>query len=96
MSAWQKVKQDCAALSLSCREAARAQSDQLEAPLPAARRFGLFLHLLICKWCRRYGRQLRFLRQSAHTHADTLAEASPQSLSNTARERMKLRLRNEK
>ena len=53
------------------------------------RKFGLQFHLLLCKWCRRYGQQIRFLRRAAHDHPDQLQEAAPQNLSPEARERIK-------
>jgi hypothetical protein len=87
-----KLKTDCGQLSLTCREASRAQSEQLDHPLPRSTRIGLWLHLLICKWCRRYGHQVRFLRQAAHEHEEKFTNAGPQKLSSEARERMKQRL----
>ena len=76
----------------SCRDASRLQSQALDANLSFSRRMGLSLHLLICKWCRRYGKQIRFLRQAAHQHEEKLSEAVPQKLSAEARERIKQRL----
>jgi hypothetical protein len=96
MSLWTRIQSGCAALSLNCREATRAQSDALQGPLSPARRIGLSLHLLLCKWCRRYGRQIRFLHEAAREHGEELAEASPQALSNAARTRIKQRLRDQK
>jgi hypothetical protein len=96
MNLWKKLKTDCSALSLNCREASRAQSEQLDHPLPQATRIGLWLHLVICKWCRRYGGHIRFLRQTAHEHPDELTQAAPQQLSAEARDRIKQRLRQEK
>jgi hypothetical protein len=96
MSFWKKVRLNGAALMLDCRAAARAQSDAMQGPLPPARRFGLRLHLLMCKWCRRYGEQLRFLRSAAHDHQDQLTDAGPEKLSAAARARIKDRLRREK
>lgn len=93
MNFFPKLKSDCAQLSLNCREASRAQSEQLDHPLPRATRIGLWLHLIICKWCRRYGKQIRFLRETAHEHPGELTEAAPQQLSAPARERIKERLR---
>ena len=81
------------ALLPTCRQAARMQSDALDQPLPTAKRFGLWLHLLMCKWCRRYGRQIRFLSRAARDQPDKLAEAGPQALSDEARERIKQSLR---
>ena len=77
----------------SCREALRLQSEALEHPLPAARRPGLWLHLVLCKWCRFYGRQIRFLRLAAHEHPDEFAQADPRGLSPEARERIRQKIR---
>jgi hypothetical protein len=96
MNFWNKLKLGCANLSPDCRDASRAQSEALDHPLSPSKRIGLWLHLLICKWCRRYGKQIRFLRVSAHGHHDALAEAVPQKLSPTAREQIKQKLRSEK
>jgi hypothetical protein len=73
----------------TCRQVARIQSDALDQPLTSFKRFGLWLHLLVCKWCRRYGKQIRFLRHAAHDHPDEVAESVPQKLSDEARERIK-------
>jgi hypothetical protein len=42
--------------------------------------------------CRRYGKQIRFLREAAHEHPEELAKAAPQNLSVEARDRIKRRL----
>ena len=91
-----KTKSGLGALSLSCREAARLQSEALDTKLCFSKRLGLRLHLLICKWCRRYGKQIRFLHEAAGEHSDNLAQAGPQELSAQARERIKQRLQSEK
>ena len=96
MNFWSNLKSGCANLSPDCRAASRAQSEALDHPLPLSRRLGLWLHLLICKWCRRYGDQIRFLHVSAQEHNDELTKASPQTLSPTARERIKQKLHTEK
>ena len=82
-------------LSPNCREASLLQSEALDHSLSRGQRFGLRLHLLLCKWCRRYGKQIRFLRQAVHEHPDEVNDASPQSLSPEARERLKQSLREE-
>lgn len=93
MSIFRKIREQCAALSLTCREAARAQSEQLDHPLPRMTRLGLRLHLLICKWCRRYGKQIRWLHQTAHNHEEKWMQADANTLSESARERMKRTLK---
>jgi len=92
MNLIEKIKTGCAELSPTCREASKLQSEALDHPLPPLRRMGLRLHLLICKWCRRYGRQIRFLRQGAGEHSEELTQAVPQQLSSDARARIKQRL----
>lgn len=79
----------------TCRDVSRLQSDALDQPLSPPRRIGLRLHLLACKWCRRYGRQIRFLRRAANERSEQLAEAAPRTLSPEARERLKRTLSNE-
>jgi hypothetical protein len=93
---WQKVKSAWNVLSLDCAGASRAQSESVDHALPPSRRTGLWLHLLICKLCRRYRRQIHFLHDCARAHPDKMNEASNGSLPPEARERIKRRLAEEK
>lgn len=79
----------------NCKQASRLQSDALDRKLPFPQRLGLRLHLLLCKWCRRYGMQIRFLRDAAHQHPDNTVEPPPHNMSDEARERIKRRLKTE-
>lgn len=90
------VKSGIGVLSLTCRDAARLQSEALDAKLCFSKRLGLWLHLLICKWCRRYGKQIQFLSHASQEHEEDLANAVPQTLSAEARERIRQRLQSEK
>jgi predicted anti-sigma-YlaC factor YlaD len=49
---------------LTCKEASRLLSQELDGALPIHRRWVLRLHLLWCEACRRYNRQTRFLHQA--------------------------------
>jgi len=80
----------------TCREALRLQSKALDRPLPPSRRPGLWAHLLLCKWCRFYGQQIRFLRHAAHKHPEELTEAGSPGLSPEARERIRRKLRTQR
>lgn len=80
-------------LSVSCRESARLQSEALDRRLPFRHRLGLRVHLLLCKWCRRYGRQISLLHEAMHQHHETAVESIPQKLSDSARERICRNLR---
>jgi hypothetical protein len=91
-----RLKAGLKSLSPTCRDASQLQSEVLDHPLPPVKKLGLWLHLRLCKWCRRYGRQIRFLRQAAHEHPDEFAQVSAPKLSGAARERIIRQLRNEK
>jgi hypothetical protein len=84
------------ALSPSCKQATRLQSAMLDRELTLFERFGLRCHLVLCKWCCRYGGQIKFLRAAAHEHAQHDPQPLPQGLSLAARERIKRRLQTEK
>ena len=85
------------ALSPTCKQAARLQSVALDRTLTPVERFGLRSHLLFCKWCRAYGKQIRFLSAAAKEHASDDDQPSPQpALSSEARERIKRSLQSGK
>jgi len=91
-----KLKEALGALSPSCREAVRLQSEQMDHSLNLTQRLGLRLHLLLCKWCRRYGAQIRFLRSVGRQEPHAPAASIPASLSTEARERIRQRLDKER
>ena len=76
-------------LSPRCREVARLQSDALDHRLPWRKRVGLRIHLLLCKWCRRYGKQIAFLRSVARRSKEEDSCLPRQGLPSEARERIK-------
>ena len=79
-------------LSPSCKQASRLQSESQDRPLTFFESFGLRIHLFLCKWCRRYGEQLKFLQNAAHQCED---HQSAHTLSPEARARIKQRLQSE-
>ncbi len=56
---------------LSCRQASRLITAQLDRPLNGFERLGLQLHLKICDVCPIVIRQLDLLRESIHEWRDT-------------------------
>jgi hypothetical protein len=76
-----------------CREVVRILSQSMDSKLPLTMRIKLRLHYLICAWCRRYEKHLRELRKFASSVPDHTEAFSENSLSPTARERMKEALR---
>jgi hypothetical protein len=82
-------------LSPCCRDAARLLSESMDHRLPLAERVGLRVHLLLCGLCRRYGRQLIFLRRLVEVFAkiaETPATPVASEMSQEARARIRERL----
>ena len=76
----------------NCAEMSRLASLSFQQPPSLMLRVKMRLHHLICVWCQRYERQLKFLRCAApHAH-DNLDALSPRGLSTEARQRLLQRL----
>lgn len=73
---------------VSCRRATELLSKSHDAPLTSRERLALRLHLLLCGWCRRYGRQIALVRDALRQDAATLEPRGP-ALSPAARERIR-------
>ncbi len=80
-------------LSPTCKEAVRLQSDAMDRTLPPVERLGLRIHLALCKWCRRYGGQIAFLRETARAHPTDGPLSAPHRLPPGAKERIQQKLR---
>jgi len=84
-------------LSPCCRDAARLLSESMDRRLPLPERVGLRIHLVLCRLCRRYGRQLVFLRRlvdAFSTITETPTTPAASELSPEARGRIRERLEN--
>lgn len=87
---------------LSCREATRLISQSLDEPLPFRRRMGLKFHLLMCRFCSRYQKQMLLIREATRSIAEGeqrgmafgFPEAMEVSLGPEAAARIKRSLRN--
>ncbi len=62
-------------MMLNCREASQLTSESLDHPLSWSKRFALRFHLSMCKYCKRYARQVRFIHQIVDLGRDELEEA---------------------
>jgi hypothetical protein len=51
-------------MMISCKEATRLMSEDLDRKLPFGRRVALRVHLAICDGCTNFGKQLAFLRKA--------------------------------
>ena len=76
-----------------CTEILRLASQSLEQPLSFRTRVKMRLHFLICVWCERYDKQLKFLHHAC-SHASHQDETLPgRGLSVEARQRIVQRLK---
>jgi hypothetical protein len=78
---------------LTCKEVTTLASEALDRKRTWRERFGMRLHLMMCKLCSRYVRQLRVLHEASRYLAERPAdpEGGP-PLSAAARERIRKRL----
>ena len=79
--------------ALTCKEVTRLISQALDKPLTFKQRVQLRLHFLICLWCDRYAKHLRFVHQAAPRYEQEIDVVALQSLSSDARRRVKEALR---
>jgi anti-sigma factor RsiW len=54
---------------ISCKDASRLISQTQDGELPVRQRISVRLHLLFCTACRRFVRQLRFLRATMQRYS---------------------------
>lgn len=77
----------------TCPEVVRILSLGMDKHLSLAMRIKLRLHFLMCSFCERYMKQLKYMRQVAREFPEKIGEVSNASLSPDAKERMKAALR---
>jgi len=81
---------------LSCKDVTRLISESMDHSLPLGKRIGVRFHLLICRFCERYERQLLLIRETVKQLV--AGEETPEGpilepLSEGARERIRQSLR---
>jgi hypothetical protein len=79
----------------NCKAVTRMVSESMDRKLPFYQRMGIRMHLLMCKLCFRYRRQLLFLRETIRLQAASSEDIeSAIVLPPGARERIKRSIRN--
>jgi hypothetical protein len=81
---------------LSCKDVTQLISRSMDASLPIGKRIGVRFHLLICRFCARYRRQLLLIREAARRVADAPGRkegSAGERLSAEARDRIRKSLR---
>lgn len=62
---------------MTCKQAVRLMSEEMDRDLATGERFSLHLHILICLGCHRYRRQMSFLRQACRQQVAPDGDAAP-------------------
>ncbi len=74
----------------SCKEVTQMVSESMDRDLPRYQRIGIWIHLMMCKFCSRYRQQLMSLRKVLRSQALHDENNEPHAkLSPEARERIK-------
>ncbi len=64
-------------LMLSCREATQMVSESMDRKLPFQDRVLIRMHLLMCRYCSRFSKQMKILRNVSRAHAEHSEEFEP-------------------
>ena len=79
---------------LTCKDVSRLVSESLDRKLPLRQRIQVRMHLLMCRLCSRFRKQMAFVREAARHYMVGGEDTDPSTgLSPEARERMKQALR---
>lgn len=66
-----------------CKDATMLVEKRLQQPISFIERMGLTLHLLICKYCRRYAKQSRLIDAAVHESLEQQPSATDVPDANT-------------
>src|SRR5438128_2359009 len=77
----------------TCPEVTRILSLGMDKELPVTTRIKLRVHYLMCSFCERYMKQLKYIRQVSREFPDKIGEISDATLPAEAKERLKQALR---
>lgn len=77
----------------NCREIARLVSQSMDQKLTPGKRMGVSFHLLMCRHCSRYSRQLHLMRRLLRRQASADQSVSRTILDEQAKERLRQLIR---
>jgi hypothetical protein len=84
------------AVLFTCHDMTALISQSQDASLSRPTRWRMKLHFMLCVWCRRYQRQLRFLRRALLVLPENELGLSDQKLPTDAMERLKEALKDDR
>ena len=59
---------------LTCQDITRLVSESMDRTLPLNQRIKIRIHLGMCRYCARFAKQMRFLREICHVHAPSQSD----------------------
>jgi len=77
----------------TCPEVIRILSLGMDRPLSLTTRIKLRIHYLMCSFCERYAKQLKYMREVSREFPEKIGEVSDAKLPTEAKERLKEALR---
>ena len=78
-----------------CKEVTRLVSESLDRKLPLYQRIGVRIHLLMCKFCARFKKQLLFIHETIRLHVEHGKDTELSiKLPSEARERIRRSMQN--
>ena len=77
----------------TCPEVVRILSHGMDKELSLMMRIKLRIHYLMCSFCKRYMKQLKYIREVSREFPEKIGDVSDASLPADAKERMKAALR---
>jgi hypothetical protein len=75
-------------MMLTCKQASQLLSQSLDKPLTRGERFRLRFHLLLCRFCKRFGQQIVVLRTSIRQQVKLIEQNEEIKLSKDAVKRI--------
>jgi predicted anti-sigma-YlaC factor YlaD len=78
----------------SCDEVSRLTSKAMDEKLSLREKIGVRFHLMMCKWCRNFHKQMHLLREVIHKGSNNPPESKKSSLSPEAHQRMEEEIKN--
>ena len=73
---------------LSCKKASQIISQSLDRPLTMRERFAMKLHLIICKYCKRFSQQVQTLHVAIKTMVSSIESNNSIEMPSLAKKRI--------
>lgn len=73
----------------NCKDISHLVSQSMDEDLPLHRRAGIKFHLMMCRYCARYARQLDIIKQTIQSFSSVSSEPTIKSMSSERKEVLK-------